>query len=353
MPTTVGIETTGDDAGIEHFIRGLPKTDLHIHLEGSIEPELMLTLADRNGISLPWSSTAALRSAYHFEDLQSFLDLYFAGCRVLVHERDFYDVTLAYLERAVVDGVIRAELFIGPQSFTERGVSISTLISGVLTAMDDATRKHGISIGLLISAHRHRSEADALALLDSILPWSNRILGVGLGGAEAGNPPSKFERFFHAARKKGFHTTVHAGEEGPAAYVREAIELLQVDRIDHGITCRDDPALVEDLAAMAIPLTVCPLSNLKLKVVQSLETHPLKTLLDAGLRVTINSDDPPYFGGYVSENLIACRQALGLSVSDIVQLARNGFSSAFISQDEADAGIGSIDAYLDEHVAFS
>jgi adenosine deaminase len=219
--------------------------------------------------------------------------------------------------------------------------------------MDDAARKHGISTGLLISAHRHRSEADALALLDSILPWSDRILGVGLGGAEAGNPPSKFARFFHTARKKGFHTTVHAGEEGPAAYVREAIELLQVDRIDHGIACLGDPALVEDLAEMTIPLTVCPLSKLKLKVVRSVETHPLKTLLDAGLRVTINSDDPPYFGAYVSENLLACQQALGLSVSDIAQLARNGFSSAFISQDEAGVGIGSIDAYLDEHVAFS
>lgn len=336
-------------SGIEEFIRGLPKTDLHMHLEGSIEPALMLRLAERNGIKSRWQDPEAMRAAYQFEDLQSFLDLYFEGCRVLIQERDFYDVTHAYLHRAIEDGVVRAELFVGPQSFTERGIGIATLMHGVLSAIDDVTRQSGISVGLLISAHRHRSEADALELLESILPWSRRVIGIGMGGAEIGNPPSKFINFFRACRNHGFRTTIHAGEEGPAAYVREAVDLLNVDRIDHGNACLGDSTLVGDLIRKAIPLTVCPLSNLRLKVVPSLELHPLKRLLDAGLLVTVNSDDPPYFGGYVTENLIACHHALGLSLDDIATLVRNGFSAAFVSPDEAAAGRAHVNEYVASH----
>jgi adenosine deaminase len=331
---------------IDDFIRGLPKTDLHMHLEGSIEPELMLRLAERNGIALRWNNPGEMRAAYQFKDLQSFLDLYFEGCRVLVHERDFYDVTRAYLHRATADGVVHAELFIGPQSFTERGTPIAALMNGVLAAIDDAARDSGISAGLLISAHRHRSEAEALDVLRSIQPWSERIAGIGMGGAEIGNPPSKFVNYFRAARDAGFRTTIHAGEEGPAAYVREAVELLNVDRIDHGIACAGDPDLVAELVRKAIPLTVCPLSNLRLNVVPSLEVHPLKQLLDAGVKVTVNSDDPPYFGGYVTENLIACHHALGLTLADIATLARNGFSAAFLPADATAAGRARVDAYL-------
>src|SRR4051812_11653796 len=290
---------------IEAFVRGLPKTDLHMHIEGSIEPQLMLELATRNGMKLRWNTAEMLRNAYRFTNLQSFLDLYFEGCKVLVTERDFHDVTRAYLNRAHEDGVIRAELFIGPQSFTERGIPIEALMSGVLSAMEEARRDRGMSVGLMVSVHRHRTEAEAMIVLEQVMPWKNSIIGIGMGGPEVGNPPSKFARFFQAARERGFRTTVHAGEEGPAAYVREALELLHVDRIDHGNACLADPDLVRELAVRHIPLTVCPLSNLRLGVVKDVARHPLKAMMAAGLHVTVNSDDPPYFGGYVTENLLA------------------------------------------------
>lgn len=327
------------------FIRGLPKAELHMHLEGSIEPQLMLDLAARNGLKPRWGTAAELRAAYRFANLQSFLDLYFEGCRVLIHQQDFYDVTAAYLDRAHQDGVTRAEIFFGPQSFTERGVAIATMMNGILAAIDDGARKHGISAALLVSAHRHRSEADALTLLDQIAPWHDRVPGIGMGGAEIGNPPSKFKTFFKTCQDSGFRTCIHAGEEGPAAYIRQALD-LGADRIDHGIACLSDPGLVRDLAERKIPLTVCPLSNLRLKVVPSLSQHPLKALMDAGVHVTVNSDDPPYFDGYVSENLIECQHALNLSRDDIVTLARNSFNAAFISPDEAAAAQTRIDAYV-------
>jgi adenosine deaminase len=333
-------------SNLDAFIRGLPKAELHMHLEGSIEPQLMLDLAARNGLKLRWDTAAELHSAYQFTNLQSFLDLYFEGCRVLIHEQDFYDVTAAYLARAHEDGVTRAEIFFGPQSFTERGVSIATMMNGILHAIDDGARKYQISAGLLISAHRHRSEADALALLAQIAPWSDQVAGIGMGGPEVGNPPSGFVNFFKASRDKGFRTTVHAGEEGPASYVRQAMELLTPDRIDHGIACLSDPGLVRDLADRKIPLTVCPLSNLRLKVVPSLAEHPLKTLMDAGVHVTVNSDDPPYFDGYVSENMIECQQALNLSKDEIVMLARNSFNAAFIPANEAAEALARIDTYV-------
>jgi adenosine deaminase len=335
--------------GIEAFVRGLPKTDLHMHIEGSIEPQLMLDLAARNGLKLRWSSAEALRGAYRFQNLQSFLDLYFEGCKVLVTEGDFHDVTRAYLRRAHEDGVIRAELFIGPQSFTERGMSIEALMSGVLAAINEARREHGMSVGLMISVHRHRTETDAFAVMDQVMPWKAEIVGIGMGGAEIGNPPSKFARFFQAARQRGFRTTVHAGEEGPVGYVREALELLQVDRIDHGNACLADDHLVRELATRRVPLTVCPLSNLRLKVVPSLQEHPLKKLMAEGLLVTVNSDDPPYFDGYVTENLLACRDALGLSPHQIVHLVRNGFEAAFVREEERQALLLRLDAYVAAH----
>ena len=337
--------------GIEAFVRGLPKTDLHMHIEGSIEPRLMLDLAARNGLKLRWDTAGALRGAYQFRNLQSFLDLYFEGCKVLVTERDFHDVTRAYLRRAQEDGVIRAELFIGPQSFTERGTPIAALMSGVLGAMQEARREHGMSAGLMISVHRHRTELEALAVLDQVMPWQDHIIAIGMGGAEIGNPPSKFARFFRAARDRGFRTTVHAGEEGPAAYVREALELLHVDRIDHGNACLADSGLVRELAARRIPLTVCPLSNLRLQVVSSMQDHPLKVLMAHGLHVTINSDDPPYFDGYVTENLLACRDALGLSPEEIVRVVRNGLEAAFVTEEERQALLARLDAYVAEHAS--
>lgn len=330
------------------FIRGLPKAELHMHIEGSIEPQMMFDIAARNGQTLRWESPEALRSAYNFSDLQSFLDLYYEGCRVLINEQDFYDVTAAYLRRAAEDGVVRAELFMGPQSFTDRGIPIGSVMRGVFRAIDDAERDLGISSGLIVSAQRHRSETAAMELLEQVTPWSDQILGVGMGGAEVGNPPSKFVEFFRACRRAGHRITIHAGEEGPSSYVREAVELLGVDRIDHGNSCLDDTELVREIVKRKLALTVCPLSNLRLKVVPSLKQHPLRKLVDAGLLVTINSDDPSYFGGYVSENLIECRKALRLSVAEIIGLARNGFMAAFISDDERQRSLASIEAYLSQ-----
>jgi len=330
---------------IETFIRGIPKAELHMHLEGCIEPDMMFSLATRNGVPLRWNSPEALREAYQFDDLQSFLNLYFEGCKVLVTQQDFYDITFAYLKRAHADNVLRAEMFIGPQSFTERGVPLASLMDGVLSAIDDAASAFGISGGLLVSAHRHRTEAEAIALLDSVMGWKDRIAGFGMGGAELPNPPSKFVEFFKQCHEREFKVSIHAGEEGPASYVREAIELLRVDRIDHGNSCLDDVDLVRRLVEDNIPLTVCPLSNLKLKVVTSMDHHPLKAMLEAGLIVTINSDDPPYFGGYVNDNLVLTQKSLGLSIDDVIALARNSLAASFVTPDERSQNLNRLDAY--------
>jgi adenosine deaminase len=311
-------------------VRALPKAELHVHLEGCLEADLLFALAARNDVALPWASVDELRRAYRFDDLQSFLALYFAGCRVLCRERDFYDVTRAYLSRAHADGVVRAETFLGPQSFTERGIPIDDVLGGIWRAMEDAEADDGISCGLLVSAHRHRSEADAFALLESVLPWADRIAGFGLGGAEVGNPPSKFQAYFDELHRLGFNTTAHAGEEGPADYVRAAFELLGVDRIDHGLSSLDDPALVDELVAAATPLTVCPVSNVKLKVVSAIATHPLPAMLAAGLNVTLNSDDPAYFEGYLLDTYLQCAGAFGLSVDVVAQLAANSIAASFM-----------------------
>lgn len=328
------------------FIRGLPKAELHMHLEGSLEAELLFDLAVRNDVRLRWDTPAALRAAYQFDGLQAFLDLYYEGCRVLLRERDFYELTRAYLRRAHADAVIRAEMFIGPQGFTERDIAVAAVMEGVLAAMRDAERNDGISAGLIIGAHRHRSEASALAMLDQVMPWADSILGFGLDSTERGNPPSRFVRYFQACRERGFRVTAHAGEEGPASYVREAIELLQVERIDHGNACLDDAVLVRELVTRGTPLTVCPLSNVKLNMVPSLPAHPLRALLDAGLCVTLNSDDPAYFGGYVNDNFIACRRALDLPMADIVRLARNSLTASFAPPVEKARGLALLDAYV-------
>jgi adenosine deaminase len=330
------------------FIRGLPKTELHMHIEGSLEPQMIFDLAARNGLKLRWDNPEALRAAYQFSDLQSFLNLYYEGCRVIVKEQDFYDVTAAYLRRAKEDGVVRAELFMGPQTFTDRGIDIDMMMRGVFRAIDDGNRDLGISSDLIVTAQRHRTEAAAMELLEKMTPWSSKILGFGMGGAEVGNPPSKFVNFFRACRAKGHRITIHAGEEGPASYVREAVELLEVDRIDHGNSCLGDPDLVREIVKRKLALTVCPLSNLRLKGVPSLAQHPLRKLLDADLLVTVNSDDPSYFDGYVSENLIECEKALQLSLADVVGLVRNGFTAAFISDEARRKALASIDSYVSQ-----
>lgn len=330
------------------FVAGLPKAELHMHVEGSIEPPLFLKLAQRNGVSVPWKSEAELRAAYSFQNLQGFLDLYYDGCRVLVQAQDFFEVTREYLQRAHADGVLRAELFLGPQGHTARGVPLATVLEGVLGAIAAARRDDGISAGVILVAQRHRSEADALEMMEQAMPWSDRILGFGLGGAEVGNPPQKFAEFFRRARDRGFKVVAHAGEEGPPAYVRDSVEILHVDRVDHGNACAQDPALIRMLAERQVPLTMCPLSNLKLQVIQDVAEHPLKMLLDAGVRVTVNSDDPSYFGGYVNDNYVACIESLGLGRADVVALARNSFLAAFMPEDERAAALARLDAYASQ-----
>lgn len=330
----------------EQFVVGLPKAELHMHIEGSIEPALFLRLARRNGVAIRWQTEEELRAAYRFTDLQDFLNLYYDGCRALVQPEDFHDVTRDYLRRAHADRVLHAEIFLGVQGHTSRGVPLAVAMGGVLGAMDAAHTEDGISSGLIVIVQRHRSEDEALALLDDLHPWYDRLLGFGLGGAEVGNPPSKFIEFFCRCRERGFKAVAHAGEEGPAAYVREAVELLQVQRVDHGNACLDDPALVAQLVRQRIPLTVCPLSNLKLQLVPSMAVHPLRRLMEAGLCVTVNSDDPSYFGGYVNDNYLACQQALGLGRNDMASLARNSFEAAFITPQQRSAAFGAIDEWV-------
>jgi adenine deaminase len=329
----------------QQFVAGLPKAELHMHIEGSIEPPLFFELAQRNGVSIPWRTQDELRSAYNFRNLQGFLDLYYDGCRVLVHARDFHDVTRDYLRRAHADGVIRAEMFLGPQGHTSRGVPLATVMEGVLGAIEAAAREDGISAGVILVAQRHRPQAEALELLDAAMPWEDRILGFGLGGAEVGNPPQKFAEFFARARARGFKVVAHAGEEGPAAYVRDSLHVLQVDRIDHGNACAGDAALIEELARSKVPLTMCPLSNLKLQVIRSVAEHPARRLLEAGVCVTLNSDDPSYFGGYVNDNYLACVQELGLQRDELVQLARNSLVASFMSEPDRRAALARLDAY--------
>lgn len=327
------------------FIAGLPKAELHLHIEGSLEPELMFALAQRNHVAIPFASVEEVRAAYAFSNLQDFLDIYYQGMGVLHTEQDFYDLTAAYLARAHADAVRHVEIFFDPQGHTERGIAFETVIAGITRALDDAEAAYGITSKLILCFLRHLSEADAEATLDEALPYLERIDGVGLDSSEVGHPPSKFERVFARARDLGMKIVAHAGEEGPPAYVREALDLLKVDRVDHGNRSLEDPELVARLAEAATCLTVCPLSNLKLCVVGDLADHPLRTMLDAGLVATVNSDDPSYFGGYVNANYLAVADALDLSRAELVTLARNSFTGSFLGDSDKAKHLAAIDAY--------
>ena len=330
------------DAARAELIRRLPKVELHLHIEGTLEPELMFSLAAKHGVTLPYASVEAVRAAYDFSDLQSFLDLYYAGCAVLRDEADFYALAMAYFTRAHHDRVVHAELFFDPQTHTARNVPIEVVIAGLRGAMHDAHKRYGITSNLILCFLRHLSEDEAFATLEAALPFRSEFIGVGLDSGERGNPPSKFARVFAKAHEHGLRRVAHAGEEGPAAYIREALDLLHVERIDHGVRCDEDPALVAELARKGVPLTVCPLSNLKLRVVKELREHNLARLLRAGLRVTINSDDPAYFGGYIGENYRQTAAALDLTGKELIALAEHAVHASFLPEDSKMALIAEV-----------
>src|SRR5664279_3764225 len=325
------------DAVRDSLIRRLPKVELHLHIEGTLEPELMFALAKKHAVALAYTSVEEVRAAYKFGDLQSFLNLYYAGCDVLRDRDDFRALAAAYFERAAADNVVHAELFFDPQTHTVRGVAMATILDGLHDAMTEAKSKYGITSSLILCFLRHLSERDALATLDAALPHRARIVGVGLDSGEQNNPPSKFTRVFAKARAAGLHAVAHAGEEGPAAYIREALTLLEVERIDHGVRCDEDPELVHELVLSQVALTVCPLSNKALMVTPDLAKHNFATLLRAGVAVTINSDDPAYFGGYIGENYRQTADALGLTAEELVTVAENAVRAAFIRPEEKDA----------------
>ncbi len=322
---------------LANFIRELPKAELHLHIEGTLEPELLFELAQRNNIALAYSNVDELRSAYAFHDLQSFLDLYYAGASVLVTEQDFYDMTAAYMQRAHADGVVHTEIMFDPQTHTERGIPLPTVFAGIARALRDARATLGITSYMLLSFLRHLSEDAGNAVLDEALPlreqYNDLWIGVGLDSAERGNPPEKFERLFARCKALGFRLVAHAGEEGPPAYVHDALDKLHVERVDHGVRSEEDPALMQRLIQSRIPLTVCPLSNVKLCVVPDLGQHNLARMLRGGVLVTVNSDDPAYFGGYVADNYIACAAALDLTNDELRQLARNSITASFLPKE--------------------
>jgi len=313
------------------LLRAMPKAELHIHIEGSLEPELIFALAQRNGVALPYPNVEALRAAYAFTDLQSFLDIYYAGASVLLKEEDFFDMAMAYFRRAAADHVVHAELFFDPQTHTDRGVAIAVVIDGLTRACEAAQRELGVSGALILCFLRHLSEEAAFATLEAAMPWRDKFIGVGLDSSEKGNPPEKFARVFARCRELGLHLVAHAGEEGPPDYIWSALDVLQVERIDHGVACMGDPVLVKRLAAERIPLTVCPLSNVKLCVYPTMGAHNLAALLDAGLCATVNSDDPAYFGGYINQNYLEAFAALPqLTAAHAHRLAANSFEASFV-----------------------
>lgn len=332
------------------ILQRMPKAELHIHIEGSLEPELIFTLAQRNDIALGYASVETLRRAYAFSDLQSFLDIYYAGASVLWKEQDFYDMTMAYLQRVRSDNVCHAEIFFDPQTHTSRGVAFSTVVNGIDRALKDARMEWGMSALLIMCFLRHLSEEDALATLEQALPHHGKIAGIGLDSSECGNPPEKFARVFARCKDLGFRLVAHAGEEGPPAYIQSALDILHVERIDHGVRCLEDRALTQRLARDKIALTVCPLSNVKLRVFDQLRDHNLLALLDAGLAVTVNSDDPAYFGGYMNDNLVQTFEALPLDTQHAYQLARNSFTASFLGAEEKQEYLDKIDAFFESHV---
>ncbi|MFC0204062.1 adenosine deaminase [Novosphingobium soli] len=327
------------------FIAGLPKAELHLHIEGSLEPELMFALAQRNRVAIPYGSVEDVRAAYAFSNLQDFLDIYYAGAEVLRTRADFHDLAIAYFRRAAADGVVHAEIMFDPQTHTDRGIPFAEVIEGLLSAMRVAEAELGVTSSLILSFLRHLSEEAAFATLEAAGPWLDRIAAVGLDSSEVGHPPEKFARVFAAARARGLRITAHAGEEGPPEYVHQALDLLGVERIDHGNRALEDPALVARLAAEGMTLTVCPLSNLKLCVVGDLADHPLDGMLALGLKATVNSDDPAYFGGYIAANYRAVAEARGLSRADLVTLARNSFTGSFLPPEAIARHVERLEAY--------
>lgn len=320
------------DIALRTLLQQMPKAELHMHIEGSLEPELIFALAERNGVKLAYESVEELRRAYAFTDLQSFLDIYYAGASVLLTEQDFYDMTWAYLQRAHADHVRHTEIFFDPQTHTERGVAFSTVINGIYRAVQEAQTQWGMTGALIMCFLRHLSEDEAFATLEQALPYREKFIGVGLDSSERGHPPEKFARVFARCKELGLRLVAHAGEEGPPAYIRTALDVLHVERIDHGVRCLEDSALTQRLARDKVPLTVCPLSNIKLRVFDKAVDHNLMKLLDAGLTVTINSDDPAYFGGYVNDNFIQMFEALPLDKGHAYQLARNSFIASFLDE---------------------
>ena len=331
---------------IEDFIKGIPKAEIHLHIEGTFEPELMFEIAGRNNVQLKHKSIKEIREAFKFSNLQDFLDIYYQGAGILIEEEDFYDLMWAYLEKAASQNVLHSEIFFDPQTHTERGIKFSTVVDGIHKALADAKEKLGISTRLIMCFLRDLDESAAMKTLEEALAYSDRIVAVGLDSAEIGNPPVKFREVFNRARDAGFLTVAHGGEEGPAKYVWEALELLKVSRIDHGNHCLDDDNLVEELIRRKIPLTVCPLSNLRLKVIDSMERHPLRRMMERGLLVTVNSDDAAYFGGYINENYLAVTKALNLTSEDIYRLAKNSFEASFLKESEKDKMQAKLHEYM-------
>ncbi len=331
---------------MNRFVAGLPKVELHLHIEGTLEPDLLFTLAKRNGVELPYSDVAALQAAYQFTDLQSFLDLYYQGAAVLQKEQDFYDLTWAYLERCHQDKVLHTELFFDPQTHTQRGVPFASVIHGIHAALEQAQLQFGISSRLILCFLRHLSEESAFAVLEQAVPYLSLIHGVGLDSSELGNPPEKFARVFAKASSLGLRLVAHAGEEGPASYIWDALDLLHVDRIDHGVRCSEDPLLIARLAAERMPLTVCPLSNVRLRVFGEMAQHNILNLLDKGLCVTVNSDDPAYFGGYMSANYQALVDHLQASKEQLRQLALNSVEACWLDEKAKQALTQQILAYV-------
>jgi adenine deaminase len=331
------------------FIAGLPKAELHLHLEGSLEPELMFELAKRNKIHIPFKSVDEVRAAYSFANLQDFLDIYYQGASVLMVAQDFFDLTMAYLKRVVADACSHVEVFFDPQTHTDRGIDMGVVIGGIARALEDGERELGVTSKLILCFLRHLDEDAAFATLAAAEPYLDKIFGVGLDSSEVGHPPSKFANVFKAAREKGLHLFAHAGEEGPPDYVWEALDVLGIDRIDHGNRSLEDEALVARIVEQGLTLTVCPLSNLSLCVVHDLKTHPLKKMLDLGLKATINSDDPAYFGGYLNTNWHAIADALDLSKDDLVTLAKNSFTGSFLDAGEKAARVAAVEAWGAQH----
>lgn len=334
------------ETSLEAFIQGIPKAELHLHIEGSFEPELMFEIAQRNAVNIKYPNVTALKKAYHFNNLQEFLDIYYAGAAVLIKEQDFYDLTWAYLSHVHKENLVHTEIFFDPQTHTDRGVPFESVIKGIHQALEDGKEKFGISYKLIMSFLRHLDETSAFKTLEEAMPYKDWLAGVGLDSSELGNPPSKFERVFEKAREEGFLVVAHAGEEGPSEYIWEALDLLKVIRIDHGNRCLEDPDLIMRLAALKIPLTLCPLSNLKLKVVKDLKDHPIVEMMNHNLLVTVNSDDPAYFGGYMNANYLAIAYALQLSKKQITELVKNSFKASWLTEDEKEKQILKVDQYF-------